>query len=86
MRNQRDGTAMTILTTQVNNGNANLRNGHIKRVQQLEYWVHEDLNGEWSVMINAGNDRTGLFNGHITVGLEAMVEMSRKFLAMYDEA
>lgn len=75
---------MTALTVDVKKGHANLRNGYIKSVQNLEYWVHEDLNGNWSVMINAGNKRTGLFNGHITVDLKAMIELSRKFLAIYE--
>jgi hypothetical protein len=35
-------------------------------------------------MINAGNDRTGLFNGHITIDMDAMAEISRKFLEVYD--
>lgn len=72
------------VTTRVNKGHANLRNGYIKRVQTLEFWLHSDFNGNDSVMINAGNDRTGLFNGHITINAEAMASICHKFLAVYE--
>ena len=71
------------IAAQVNEGHAILRNGYIKKVQVVEYWVHDDLDGGKSVMINAGNNRTGLFNGHITVDMKAMLEISRKFLELY---
>lgn len=74
-----------IISTHVSDGHANLRNGYIKKVQSLEYWIHDDLDDGKSVMINAGNDRTGLFNGHITVDMEAMVRISREFLAIYGD-
>jgi hypothetical protein len=75
---------MSIVSAKVTKGNAILRNGFIKNVETIEYWINTDLDGTESVMINAGNDRTGLFNGHITIDMDAMAEISRKFLEVYD--
>ena len=71
------------VSVKVKDGHAILRNGYIKNVQVLEYWINDDLDGGKSVMINAGNDRTGLFNGHITVDDNAMAKISRKFLDIH---
>jgi hypothetical protein len=75
---------MSIVSAKVTKGNAILRNGFITNVETIEYWINTDLDGTESVMINAGNDRTGLFNGHITIDMDAMAEISRKFLEVYD--
>ena len=77
---------MSIISTRVSEGHAILRNGYIKNVQTLEFWTHDDLDGKPSVMINAGNDRTGLFNGHITVDAEAMADICRRFLESQGES
>ena len=71
---------MAIIATRVTKGNANLRNGFIKRVQSIEYWVNDN-----SVMINVANDRTGLLNGHITIDKDAMLAISREFIEKFGE-
>lgn len=73
-----------IISTRVKHGDAILRNGFIKNVQVLEFW-YSHLHSKPSVMINAGNDRTGLFNGHITVDADAMAVLCRKFLVAYNK-
>lgn len=67
------------------NNHANLRNGHIKNAQFIDLSIRNEGRNGWRVWIEAGNDKTGVFNGWITMPYAAMVDICNRFAEYHNQ-
>lgn len=85
MNNQEPINKTVTVRLSGNENHAMLRNGLIQNAQFIDVSIRNDNVAGWRVWIEAGNDRTGVFKGWITMPYAAMVDICNEFAKFHNE-